>query len=41
MTDFSHSLGAAANRRYAGQLDDFMKFRLSGLHLEVTLSGGG
>jgi hypothetical protein len=26
MTDFSHSLGAAANRRYAGQLGDFMKF---------------
>jgi hypothetical protein len=24
--EFSHSLGAAANRRYAGQLDDFMKF---------------
>jgi hypothetical protein len=24
--EFSHSLSAAANRRYAGQLDDFMKF---------------
>ena len=24
--EFAHSLGAAVNRRYAGQLDDFMKF---------------
>jgi hypothetical protein len=26
MTEFLHRLGAAANRRYTVQLDDFMKF---------------
>jgi len=32
---------AAANHRYAGQLDDFYEIRLSGLPLGVTLRGGG